>query len=84
MSKGFDVTDPDEDAPDGEIVGAYERRGGRWEPLPKGTKVSLDVVFAQKTSRMSGTLVLVRDGEAYVDTAIGPVVGSAESVEVEE
>ena len=84
ISRGFDVTDPELDAPDGVVLGAYKRCGERWEPLPVGTKVSLDVVFAQKTSRMSGTLVLVKDGEAYVDTAIGPVVGSAESVEVEE
>jgi len=84
VSEGFDVTDPDDDAPDGEVVGAYERHGCRWEPLPVGTKVSLTVEFAQKKMRMVGTLCLVKDGEAYVDTSIGTVVGPAESVEVEE
>jgi hypothetical protein len=79
------VTDPNDDAPDGAVIGAYERHGSSWEPLPKGTKVSIDVVWPNgKTSRMRGTLISVKEDEAYVETALGAVVGPEESVEVEE
>lgn len=33
VPKGFDVTDPDADAPDGAIVDGYHRVGDRWEPF---------------------------------------------------
>ena len=55
------------------------------EVLPKGTKVSLEVPWPNgNVHRMSGILVCIRDGEAYVETSVGAVVGPAESVEVEE
>jgi len=85
MSQDFDVTDDDDDAPDGAQVGAHIRVGNRWEPLPRGTRVSLDVTWPNgKVSRMEGTLVTVLEDEAYVETSVGPVVGPAESVEVSE
>jgi hypothetical protein len=55
------------------------------ELLPKGTKVSLDVPWPNgRVTRMSGTLISVSRGEAFVETAIGPVVGPIDSVEMEE
>lgn len=33
IPKGFEVTDPEADAPDGAIVDGYHRVGDRWEPF---------------------------------------------------
>lgn len=81
---GFPVTDPNEDAPDGAVVDGHERHGDSWEPLPKGTKVSLDVTWPNgRTSRMHGVLIHVHKEEAFVETDLGCVVGPAESLEVD-
>ena len=52
--------------------------------IKKGDRVSLNVEWPNgRVINMIGTLVCVRDGEAYVETSQGPVVGSAESLEKE-
>lgn len=77
------MTDPDEDAPDGAVVGPFERRGSSWEPLPKGTRVSLDVTWPNgRTSRMTGTIIHANKDETFVETDMGAVVGPTDSVEV--
>ena len=41
-----------------------------------GERVSLDVEWSDgRVTRMSGKLLLLRDGEAYVETELGDVVG---------
>lgn len=38
LIEGFDVTDPDEDAPDGVEVDGFERHGMRWEPAARASQ----------------------------------------------
>lgn len=40
--KGFPVTDPHLDAPDGAIVNGYERHGDRWEPVQRRVSLKSD------------------------------------------
>lgn len=51
----------------------------------KGELVSLDVEWPNgRVTRMTGRLITTTKTEAYVDTDLGPVVGSIESLEHEE
>lgn len=56
---GFEVTDPEHDAPDGAIVDGFERSGDRWRPVtpprrpPLNVQASLD--FQPPTRRKDST-----------------------------
>lgn len=56
------------------------------EPTAKaGDRVSLDVPWPNgRSTRMEGTLLTIRNGEAYIETNIGPVVGQLDSLELIE
>ena len=53
------------------------------EPEP-GSRVELDVPWPDGIKRMTGTLVLVQGGEAFVETEFGPVSGDPTTIEVLE
>jgi len=51
----------------------------------EGKRVSLDVQWPNgHVSRMTGELIIIKDGEAYVKTDQGNVVGDVETMEYED
>jgi len=51
----------------------------------EGKKVSLDVKWPNgQVSRMTGELIIIKDGEAYVKTNLGNVVGDVETMDYED
>lgn len=52
--------------------------------MKPGDRVSIDVVWHDgSVSRLTGELIVITDGQAYVESDLGPVSGAAETLEAE-